>query len=384
MLSLKIALRFLKYGRGQTLLIIIGIGIAISAQIFVGLLIGSLQKTIIDRTIGHSPQLTITSSDSNVYIKDWEKIVDNVNQTGSVNTIGVSASGNAFVEGNKRTEPVLFRGMDSSSIENIYGINTSVYLGNWTNTSNRVLVGRELKDALGCNLGDNLVVNTPTGITGIYKITGFYDLGVASVNKTWVISTLGTAQALFGYDKYVTSIEMMVNDVFQADIISGNLKSILNNNNIAVDNWKSQNSALLSGLQGQSASSYMIQLFIIVSVVIAIASILGITVFQKSRQLGILKAMGIKDREASLIFIFEGLIIGLIGSVIGVMLGLVLLYGFELGTAKPGQLAVIDIYLDYRFIALSWGISVLAAVLAALIPARRSLRLNPIDVIREG
>jgi lipoprotein-releasing system permease protein len=128
----------------------------------------------------------------------------------------------------------------------------------------------------------------------------------------------------------------------------------------------------------------MIQIFIIVSVVIAIAAILAITVFQKSRQLGILKAMGIKDRAASLIFIFEGLLIGLAGSVIGVGLGLGLLYGFSVGTTKPGELPVIDLYIDYKFVALSWGISILASVIAALIPARRSLRLNPIDVIREG
>lgn len=384
MLSFKIAVRFLKSGRGQTVLIIIGIGIAVSAQIFIGLLISSLQKTLVDRTIGHSPQITITSATDNVYIKDWQSIVYNIKQTGLVNTIAVTASGNAFIERNKKTAPILVRGLDSQAVENIYGINTSLYLGNWTASGNGVLIGRELKDELGYNLGDNLVAKTPTGASGTYKISGFYDLGVADVNKTWVISNLSNAQALFGYEKNVTSIEMTVSDLFQADIIAGQLRSALNNDNITMNNWKSQNQELLSGLQGQSLSSLMIQIFIIVSVVIAIAAILAITVFQKSRQLGILKAMGIKDRAASLIFIFEGLIIGLIGSVIGVLLGLGLLYGFAIGTAKPGQAALIDLYIDYRFVALSWGISVLAAVLAALIPARRSLRLNPIDVIREG
>lgn len=384
MLSLKIAVRFLKSGRGQTILIIIGIGIAISAQIFIGLLIQSLQKTLIDRTIGHSPQITITSATDNVYIKDWQLLVHNIEQTGLVKTIAVSASGNAFIERDKKTAPVLIRGLDSQAVENIYGIDTSIYMGNWTPSGNGVLVGKELKDELGYKLGDNLVARTPAGGQGIYKITGFYDLGVADINKTWVISSLGNARALFSYNKNITSIEMTVNDIFQADIIANQLKSALNDNNINIDDWKSQNQQLLSGLEGQSLSSLMIQIFIIVSVVIAIAAILAITVFQKSRQLGILKAMGIKDRSASLIFIFEGLIIGLIGSVIGVLLGLGLLYGFAIGTARPGQAALIDLFIDYKFIALSWGISVLAAVVAALIPARRSLRLNPIDVIREG
>ena len=177
---------------------------------------------------------------------------------------------------------------------------------------------------------------------------------------------------------------MTVEDIFQADTIAAHLKADLNNSNLKIDNWKAQNSQLLSGLEGQSLSSLMIQIFIIVSVVIAIASILAITVFQKSRQLGILKAMGIKDRAASLIFIFEGSIIGLAGATIGVILGLGLIYGFALGTAKPGTPALIELFIDYQFIAISWLIAVAAAVLAALIPARRSLRLNPIDVIREG
>jgi len=384
MLALKIALRFLKAGRGQTVLIIIGIGVAISAQIFIGLLITSLQQTLVDRTIGHTPQITITSATSDVYFKNWQTAVNSIRETGLVKSLGVSASGNAFIERNKKTAPVLFRGLDSEAADNIYGVSAAVYLGKWTAAGNEVVVGRELRDDLGYDLGDSLMVTTPKGAAGTYKITGFYDLGTASVNKTWIISNVGTAQSLFNYGKGVTSVEMTVSSIFQADAVADHLQSVLNNKNLKFDNWKAQNQELLSGLQGQSISSLMIQIFIIISVVIAIASILAITVFQKQRQLGILKAMGIKDRAASLIFIFEGLIIGLIGSVIGVILGLVLLYGFSAGTTKPGQEALINLYIDYKFVALSWGISVLSAVLAALIPARRSLRLNPIDVIREG
>ena len=198
------------------------------------------------------------------------------------------------------------------------------------------------------------------------------------------MTDLASAQTFFGYGDQVTAIEMKIKDLFSADVVSAQIRDLLNNPDLNVTDWKAQNASLLSGLQGQSISSLMIQIFIIVSVVIAIASILAITVFQKSRQLGILKAMGIKDRQASLIFIYEGLIIGMLGAVIGVALGLFLIYGFSIGTAKPGSQALIDLYIDYKFILLSWGIAVASAVLAAVIPARRSLRLNPIDVIREG
>jgi lipoprotein-releasing system permease protein len=106
--------------------------------------------------------------------------------------------------------------------------------------------------------------------------------------------------------------------------------------------------------------------------------------YSKNPPAGYLKGHGIKDSSASLIFIYEGLIIGVIAATIGTALGLALLYGFALGTSKPGAPPLIDLYIDYKFVILSWGIAIAAAVVAALIPARRSLRLNPIDVIREG
>ena len=365
-------------------MIIIGISIAVAAQVFIGLLINSLQKTLIDRTVGHSPQITITSSTDIAVIRDWPNILNNINQSGLIKTAAVSATGNAFIQKGNKNLPVLIRGLDSQGADNIYGIGKSIYAGSWDPNQLGVLIGKDLQQDFNYNLGNYILIKTPGGAEANYRINGFFDLGVAEINKAWIITSLNTAQALFDYNSYITSIEMTVNDLFLADTISERLISELNNKNLTITNWKTQNQQLLSGLQGQSISSLMIQIFIVVSVVIAIASILAITVFQKSRQLGILKAMGIKDFSASLIFIYEGLIIGLISSIIGICLGLGLLYGFAIGTSSPGTPAIIDLYIDYGFVFVSWGIAVTAAVLAALIPASRSLRLNPIDVIREG
>jgi lipoprotein-releasing system permease protein len=115
-----------------------------------------------------------------------------------------------------------------------------------------------------------------------------------------------------------------------------------------------------------------------------IASVLVISVFQKSRELGILKAMGIKDKDASLIFIYQGFLLGLIGSLIGILLGLGLLLSFNSFNVNADGEPLVDLYIDYNFIFLSWLTVVICATLAAIIPARKSLQLNPIDVIREG
>jgi lipoprotein-releasing system permease protein len=384
MLPLKLAIRFLKSGRGQTILVILGIAIAISAQIFVGLLITSLQKTLIDRTMGQSPHITIKSTTDVGTIKNWELIVSCIKETGLARVVSVCDSGNAIVEKDKKNSPALIRGFDPETSDKIYDINNSIYEGRWDTSSRSALIGKDLKEELNYKLGDDIFIRTPNGSTSIYKVSGFFDFGVSAVNKTWIIVNFSAAKDLFGFGDRITSIEITVDDLFQADIIAGQLKSEIQNNDVKLENWKDQNQQLLSGLQGESISSLMIQIFIIVSVVIAIASILAITVFQKSRQIGILKAMGIKDRTASSIFIIEGFLLGLTGSLIGVALGLGLLYSFSIFTTRPGTPAIIDLYIDYKFIALSWGIAIASSVLAGLIPARRSLRLNPIDVIREG
>ncbi len=383
MLPFSLALRFLRAGRGQTILIIVGIAIAFAAQIFIGLLITSLQKTLVDRTIGNQPQITVSPAGDAATITDWQTMTAKIQQSGLVQSVAVSASGNAFLIKGNQTAPVVVRGFDAAA-DNIYGFNSAVYEGRWDPSRSGVLMGKDLQQELGFKLGDEVTVQTPGGQTDTLAITGFFDLGVAQLNSSWLITSLGEAQSIFNYNGDVTGIEMTVIDPFQADTIAAKLQSTLDNSGISITNWKAQNEQLLSGLQGQSISSLMIQIFIVVSVVIAIAAILAITVFQKSRQLGILKAMGIKDSSASLIFIYEGLLIGIIGSIAGIALGLFLLYGFSIGTSQSGSQSLIDLYIDYKFIAISWVIAVAAAVIAALIPARRSLRLNPIEVIREG
>ena len=173
-------------------------------------------------------------------------------------------------------------------------------------------------------------------------------------------------------------------DLFAADSIAKKISRILSNDDVEIENWKETNQQLLSGLEGQRMSSIVIQFVIVVSVIVAIANVLAITVLQKSRQIGILKAMGIKDRSASMIFIFQGLLIGLAGSLLGIALGLGMLYLFTAFNTTADGSPLIDIYLDPVFIIRSWIIALLATVLAGIIPARRSLKLDPIDVIREG
>ena len=384
MLSLKIALRFLTTGGTQNILIIIGIAIAISIQIFVGLLIDSLQKTLVNRTIGNSPNITILSATDVGTIRDWESMIRIIGQIDQVKAIAPSATGNAFVEDRNRTLPVIVRGFNYQDIDNIYNINDSLYEGSPYKSAREALIGKDLRDELKISTGDNIVIRTPSGREATFIVSGFYDLGIASINESWILTNLETTQRIFDYGSRVTSLEVTVNDVFESDTIGREIGQLLDNSDIKVSNWKEQNEELLSGLEGQQISSIVIQVVIIVSVIIAISSVLAITVLQKSKEIGILKAMGIKDLAASMIFIYEGFLVGKIGTTLGIILGLGLLYGFNSFTTTSEGVAIVDLYIDYQFILTSWFIGLGASTFAGILPASKSLRLSPVEVIREG
>jgi len=384
MLSFKIALRFLTSNRLQTAFIIFGIAVAISVQIFVGLLIESLQISLVDSTMGNAPHITITSSRDDITIRRWEQIVAQLDRYNVVEAISASANGNAYARKGSTIKPVLVRGFDFDSADQIYHISEGLYTGRMTNTRNEVLMGKDLAQDLELKLGDPVSITAPDGSDTTLKVAGLFDLGISSINKTWVVTNRDIAQSMFGYGNRVTTIDVTTNNLFYADVIANLFNIMLDTKDIKIENWKQLNQSLLRGLEGQRISSAMIQVVIIVSVAMAIASILAITVLQKSRQIGILKAMGIKNSGVALIFIYEGFLLGIAGALVGVALALGLLQFFISFTTSDSGVPVVDIYIDYFLIARSWIIAVIAAMLAGLVPARNSLRLNPIDVIREG
>ncbi|SHJ74424.1 lipoprotein-releasing system permease protein [Clostridium amylolyticum] len=383
-LPFKIAVRFLKSNKGQTILIALGIAVGVSVQIFIGSLIQGLQKSLINKTIGNSPQITVTSNEDNKLIDNYEDKINKIKDADNrIINISATADAPALIKKDDKTYSILMRGMDISSSDKIYNIKNRLYAGKFPENDNEVIIGKELQQELSADTGDTLDIITSSGKSHKVKVTGFYDLKVASLNKSWMITTMAATQNIFTMDNKVTGIEMQVKEIFKADEIAKSVYSNLDNN-LIVDNWKSQNAELLSGLNGQSVSSIMIQVFVLVAVVLGIASVLAITVVQKSKQIGILKAMGIKDRSASLVFLFQGLLLGVLGAILGLALGLGLSFMFTKFALNPDGTPVVDLYIDYGFIALSALIAVASAALASLIPARRSSKLNPIEVIKNG
>lgn len=377
-----IAGRFLKSSRGQTALIVVGIAVAISVQVFVGALITSLQAGLIEDTIGHSPHVTVEADALGGEIGQWESKAEAIRGVAGVEVVSATASGSAFIDSGGPALPAVVRGFALADADSIYGFTGAIVAGEVPSARGQVAVGTDLAGQLGVGVGDEVTLAPPTGDAVPFHITGVVELGAAAVDGAWVVMGLADAQALLGLGENVTGLEATVSDVFAADAVAADVEATLADPALSVVNWKEQNAQLLSGLQAQSVSSNMIQGFILVSVIVTIASVLSITVLQKSRQIGILKAMGLSDGEASRVFLFEGLILGGAGAVGGILLGAGLLLSFTTFAKGADGEPVVAIAVEASFLATSFAIAMVSSAVAAALPARRSRRLSPVDVIR--
>lgn len=383
-LAFSIAKRFLLSSKGQTALILIGIVIGVSVQIFIGSLITGLQSSLVDTTIGNSSQVTIEASDTENYFDQDESLIDELEQDDRLSVVSESFDGSGFIVLDEdETYTVLMRGFQFDQANQIYDLENSLIEGEMPSGDYEIIVGKNLAEDLELTLNDSISFLTANLNEEELEIVGIFDLGVANINETWVVNRLSSAQMLFGEENQLSAIEMQIEDVFEADLIAEDIDGSLSDD-LLITNWKEQNEQLLSGLTGQSISSYMIQVFVLLAVLLGIASVLAISVVQKSKQLGILKAMGIKDRTASLIFLFQGFMLGVVGSLIGVGLGIGLSYAFSVFVKNPDGTALVPFLLDIQFIVLSFVIAVIATTVAAVIPAKNSSKLNPIEVIKNG
>ena len=383
MFPLKIALRFLKKSLGQTLLIVLGIGIGISIQIFLGSLIGGLQADLVDSTIGNRSQITIRNAQEDSYISNYREILNDLNSEDDLKCASTSIDASGFLIDGEETEPIYVRGFDFEFADKIYDIQDNLVEGHIPSEDSQVLLGKDLFASLKLSLNDNFKINIPLKGETTVEVVGVVDFKAANINSLWVLSPTALMQPLLGVQDVVSQIEIQVNKVFDAKIIAQRIANSVGQE-YYVTNWMDENEDLLSALSAQSSSSLMIQVFVTISVVLGIASVLAISVIQKSKQIGILKAMGIKNGQASLIFLYEGLLLGIMGALCGVLLGVGLSLSFTTFALTSTGEPVVNLLFDPVQILTAALIGIVASAIASLIPAWKSSKLSVIEVIRNG
>lgn len=389
----KIAIRFLTDGKIQTFFILLGIIVGVAVQIFLNSIITGVQDNLINETVGNSPHITIKNKtdfnkDSdfqnqyinlppkNEKISDYANIIERLDQIPDITAVSQSVQGSAqLVKGDRNTN-LFVKGIDLERADNIYHIKKRIISGDAQINANQILIGTELAKEYALSEGDVI-----SFLDESFIIEGIFDLQAAAPNSSWIFMDIKRAQKLYNLDGYVNNIELQITDPFDSDTKAEALQKIYPE--LKIEDWKSQNAQLLSALKSQSGSSITIQVFVLFAIALGIASVLAVSVVQKSRQIGILKAMGVNKHSASKIFVIQGGLLGFLGAVFGVFAGILLIEAFIIGTSSVGGLGF-EITIKMQNVIIILIVSTLSGIISSLIPARSSAKLNPMEVIRNG
>jgi lipoprotein-releasing system permease protein len=240
------------------------------------------------------------------------------------------------------------------------------------------IVGAELASDLGLRLGDRLTLTTGPRQTTL-RVSALVDLGIRDLNRRTVIVPLREAQSLLDLAGGATHLELRVDDVWAAQSIADALGRQFP---LEVESWQESNAQLVSALNAQSVSTALIRAVVLVVVVLGMASVLVVSVVQKQREIGILRAMGATRGQLLRIFLVQGALFGAVGSLAGLAMAVGMIWLFTHFVRGSDGLPLFWISLAPA-IALRIGLIALAAgVLAAVAPARRAARMDPAQAIR--
>lgn len=375
MLSFRIAARFLKSSPGQSALIMAGIAVGIATQIFVGSLITSLQADLVDSTVGSSAHITLRAPGGDGTVPGGIA-AEAPKAEGLVSTAVAVRSLSAIYTDGDESVPLRIKGADAAALDTIYKLSDKLTAGDYSLDAGEILVGTRFAEEHDAYPGDEITVILPDGTPETFTVSGVFDLGQSAANTgSAFIDEASAATALGLTDDEYSAIEVQLSDVFASSDVATRLAERFD---VEAVDWQTENEQLLSGLAAQSGSSAMIQAFVLIAVALGIASTLAISAVQKTRQIGILKAIGMGDGAAGRIFLWQAALLGAGGTLGGIALGYGLIALFGLVPVP------FSIRPEPGFIALSAAIGIVVALLSSVIPARSTSRLDPIEVIQNG
>ncbi len=409
-----IAISFLREGRIQSLMITLGVAIGVAVIIFITALIQGLQTNLIESTLGSQAHIRLVAPDEvNLIapyaddtlqliqedkrpqrlrsINNWQQITDTLDQLPLLTAVSPNVSGPGFVRRGEALESVILVGTDLARYQNIIPLDEYLISGELRVGADNVLIGSELAKDLGVEVGSKLRLDTGqdsssnnnlsnnlgsnlSNNSAVVNIAGIFELGVRELDARYVYLDLKQAQSLLNLSGGITVIDLTVEDIFEAEEIAAQVGRLTS---LQAESWIQTNAQLLSGLTAQSLSSNMIVIFVAISVAFGIASVLSVSVVQRTREIGILRAMGATRQQILRIFLIQGAIFGLLGSMVGSGVSYVLVWSFN--TFGPD---IFTIPISINLILVTMSLATLTGVIAAAIPARRAAALDPVVAIR--
>jgi len=392
-----IALKFLREGKAQSTLILVGIAVGVAVIVFLTALITGLQDNIIERTLGTQAHIRIEApQERNTIvpappgttqlvletkraqrlrsINNWQQVVDVLDTLPRVTAVSPIISGPAFARRGDALESVALFGIDLERYQRIVPLAEDLIAGELRIGANDAVIGRLLANDLGMTVGDKLRLDGGQGRETIVNLAGIFELGVRELDSRYVYLDMKQAQSLLDLPGAATVIDVRVDDIFEAENVASRIDRLLG---LKAESWMETNAELMNALRSQSLSTQIIGFFVALSVALGIASVLSVSVVQRTREIGILRAMGTKRGQMLRVFLIQGALFGLAGSALG-------------GLAGYGMVAIFNNFGPRLFyVPVSPWLPVAATLLATLtgvlsasLPARRAAALDPVEAIR--
>ncbi|RYF38991.1 MAG: ABC transporter permease, partial [Comamonadaceae bacterium] len=345
----QVAWRFLREGRMQTVLIVVGVAAGVAVIAYISALILGLQSNTVAKTLGAQAHITLRAPDDLLMpsrpvsavpgtvltdiqpraqrlrsVSNWQALVPLLERRPGLATVSPMVSGGGLALRGEATQAIALMGVELDRYDRIVGLRGKVVSGTARLGPGEAIVGRELAGDLGVRVGDRLTVNTGA-VSEAVRVTALVDLGVKDLNRRTVIVPLRAAQNLLGLPGGATVIELQVDDIWRAEAVARSLRQEFP---LRVESWQETNAQLVSALNAQSVSTAVIRGVVLIVVVLGIASVLVVSVVQKRREIGILRAMGATRGQVLRVFLVQGAVVGALGSALGVLLAVVLIWLF--------------------------------------------------------
>lgn len=386
-----------------TLIAVGGVTLGVMALICVIAVMTGLQHDLQEKILGSNPHVYVFEQGQGFRLSGWHEVLPEVLDTEGVVSAEPFVLAQVGVLGQTATPGSLYGikpGIAPEPLTDIErGLRDGTYaLGPTQSGYPGVLVGSRLAQRLGVLPGDTVTVgsfeNIKTGPLGElmpelanFEVTGVFQTGMYEYDLNFMYAEMSPVQELLDYDSAtVSGIAVNITDPWQAEDVAGALFTKLGFP-YYTDNWMTLNASLFSALKLEKLAMAIILFLIVVVAAFNIVSTLIMVVTDKTREIGILKSMGLTDSAVLRIFLLQGLAIGLIGTLLGSIGGFLLVWLLDRYEfiELPGDVYFIDrlpVALDPLDVVLILVASIAVALIATIYPARTASRLQPVDAIR--
>jgi lipoprotein-releasing system permease protein len=380
---------------------ILGITLGVAALIVVLSVFNGFGSLVTSFLMNFDPHLRVEYKiESNT--DDYKTIDNTINQTPDLKAFAPFVSGKVLAFNSGLTEVVNLKGIVPQKIDDIYGIKPSVIFGSASLSESleipEIIIGLRLADKMQVLIGDTLTIISPAGIersiaqfgmpnTQKFLVKGIFNSQNNEYDERLIFSSLQIAQSLLGYNKNIQGYEIKLKDADNSFKAKDYLSAQLDKNTFEINTWYDFHKELYSVIQIERWVAYILLSLIIAVATFNILGSLSMSVIEKKKDIGILRSMGTKENSILKIFMYEGIMIGIIGTTAGILIGYFIcflqvnynIYPLDPTQYKINALPVELRILDFFVIA---GASLFLTFIASLIPAKRASQVDVLQAIK--